>query len=499
MATHQSSCVLLLVAALFFSCSAAQLGDNLDGIPEVYRQDGDESSGDVEPPYTVRAQASKTGSWGEYKAYTIDRIPGGFSASGEPELDEYGGWKVAELPATGFFRIQQYAGRWWMVTPSGHLYISKGVAVFSQGGSDRQAAALAEKFGTVNEWARQESGRLKEAGFNSLGAWSNVGVVRGLSAKTPYTVIVSPMGSYNGEIKDQYPSPQYSYGWEGYPEDFAFVFDARFDEVVESQVSKVATYASDPWCIGYFIDNEIPWKQYALDRCLTKFPAGHINRTKAQEWLDERKGKTGAVLSEATQEDRRLFIAYCFETYMKKVTTALRKYDPNHLFLGCRFNQWNYELINDELFKVAGQYMDVISVNHYQKWEPDPEAMANWYHWSGKPFLVTEFYTKGNDSGMGNTTGAGWVVRTQEERGLFYENFVYGLLKSKTCVGWHWFTYMDNDPENPYADESNKDSNKGIVSWNFTTYTPLLIRMDEMNHQVYQLARFLDTHINQTE
>jgi len=47
---------------------------------------------------------------------------------------------------------------------------------------------------------------------------------------------------------------------------------------------------------------------------------------------------------------------------MKKVTAAIRKYDPNHLYLGCRFNQESEELQNSEMFKVAGQYMDIISI-----------------------------------------------------------------------------------------------------------------------------------------
>ena len=37
---------------------------------------------------------------------------------------------------------------------------------------------------------------------------------------------------------------------------------------------------------------------------------------------------------------------------------------------------------------------------------------------SGKPILVTEWYAKGMDSGMANQGGAGWVVKTQRDRGL---------------------------------------------------------------------------------
>lgn len=174
------------------------------------------------------------------------------------------------------------------------------------------------------------------------------------------------------------------------------------------------------------------------------------------------------------------------------MTKAIKKYDPNHLYLGCRFNQWNYELVNDEMFKTAGKYMDILSINHYQKWEPDAQAVQNWGAWSGKPFFVTEFYTKGEDSELPNTTGAGWNVRTQAERGYFYQNFALKLIESKVCVGWHWFTYQDNDPENLNTDPSNRDSNKGMVTWDFQYYSPLLDNMEELNGNVYQLTRFYD-------
>jgi hypothetical protein len=78
-------------------------------------------------------------------------------------------------------------------------------------------------------------------------------------------------------------------------------------------------------------------------------------------------------------------------------------------------------------------------------------------------FLVTEFYAKGEDSGMPNHTGAGWLVHTQDDRGLFYEDFILALLESRACVGWQWFKYQDNDPDDPHAEASNRDSNKGIV------------------------------------
>jgi len=68
--------------------------------------------------------------------------------------------------------------------------------------------------------------------------------------------------------------------------------------------------------------------------------------------------------------------------------------------------------------------MNIISTNHYRKWEPVQSIMKDWTKWSGKPFLITEWYTKGEDSGLPNRTGAGWNVPTQLDRGCFYQNLL---------------------------------------------------------------------------
>jgi hypothetical protein len=39
---------------------------------------------------------------------------------------------------------------------------------------------------------------------------------------------------------------------------------------------------------------------------------------------------------------------------------ALRKADPNHLYLGCRFNQESARINRILNFKIAGKYMDII-------------------------------------------------------------------------------------------------------------------------------------------
>jgi hypothetical protein len=433
---------------------------------------------------------SESNVWTTYPAKTVDRIPG-FKTSKEPELSAYGGWKVNRSKATGFFRVEKVNNRWWIIDPDGYPFIHKGVAVYRPGNSDLQLAELKAKYGDNTTWLEKESQFLRDLGFNGTGAWSDVDLLRQSKKPLVYTVIVNPMGSYRGDHLKKHGGKYEMAGWQGYRFDLAMVFDSEFDVYVEKLISPISKYANDKYLLGYFTDNELPWKNDALDRHLKYLKPGEAGYDAAKAWFDKRKGKD-ALLSDITDEDRKAFLSFYFETYLKKVHDAVRKYDPNHMFLGCRFNQWAEELNSPEIFKVAGRYMDIISINHYRKWEPDQQIMTRWEEWSGKPFIITEWYTKGEDSGLPNRTGAGWNVPTQMDRGYFYQNFTIELLKNRNCVGWHWFTYQDNDPLNLKTDPSNRDSNKGIVSSTFVPYKPLTDNMKMMNTQVYQLIRYLD-------
>ena len=67
------------------------------------------------------------------------------------------------------------------------------------------------------------------------------------------------------------------------------------------------------------------------------------------------------------------------------------------------------------------------------------------------------------------------------------------LLASHACVGWHWFKYQDNDPDDPHAEASNKDSNKGIVDRFYKPYGPLLARMRDLNRKMYGISDAIDS------
>lgn len=509
---------LSILLASFLAVTSC--GEEALRLPDIYKDTEEEP---VNPPteteFTVMAKAVTKSSfdepldWTPYKALTVNCLDG-FNPKGDPETDKYGGWKVnSGMPGTGFFRTAFIAGRWWLLTPEGNPYILKCLNRFSYGNSDRTVRERDAKFGSVDGWYTSELAFLKETGFNSVGAWSQTSYINSQkedSKKIPYIVIYQPSSSWNRYLKEQgketeaFNDKSVDDSWYGYPYSFVMCFTEGYEDYVESFLMDAARYKDDPYCIGYFVDNELPWTNHALDYCLGKWPVGHENHTVAQQWLDERKGKTGATLADVTDEDRLAFTGYCFGQYLGKIKSILRKYDPNHLYFGPRMAHWRNELANDYVFKAAGEHLDAWSFNHYRFWEPDTDVINHYTEVSGIPGMITEFYVKGDDtdlyyrsghSGLTNMSGAGWLVHTQEERGLFFENFTMKLLQCPGCIGWNYFMYIDNDPEDPNATSGETDGNKGIVTCEFERYSPLIKRMKELQNNVFNLVKYYQKKI----
>lgn len=85
-----------------------------------------------------------------------------------------------------------------------------------------------------------------------------------------------------------------------------------------------------------------------------------------------------------------------------------------------------------------------------------------------------------------NVEGGGWLVRTQKNRGEFYQNFCLRLLEARNCVGWVHFEYNDG------YDSDGKASNKGIVSIEYEPYKSFLLPMRQLNLAVYSLIDYYD-------
>ncbi|MFO1532071.1 MAG: hypothetical protein U1F77_20665, partial [Kiritimatiellia bacterium] len=321
---------------------------------------------------------------------------------------------------------------------------------------------------------------LHAAGVNTLGAWSREQALNKQARPFAYAKQLHWMAEYGARRKGTVPAS----GHAGFVNDCIFVFDPEFEAFCREKAAALAATRDDPWLLGYFSDNELPFPEDALDRFL-RLPESEAGFRAAREWLRQRRGSDAAGTDAQSKEERAAFLTHLASEYFRIVSRVMKEADPNHLYLGCRFH--GRALRTEALFRACAPHVDVISINWYGEWTPDPEMMSRWVEWSGKPFLVSEFYAMAADSGLANETGAGWVMQTQAERGDFYQHFALSLLGHDGCVGWHWHRYLDNDPADRDAGRSNLNSNKGIVNIRFEPYSPLLHAMRELNTHAHAL------------
>jgi hypothetical protein len=432
----------------------------------------------------VQVQVAPGKPWTNYATRTLATLPAAATEALDSGFDQYGGLLAHKEAPTGFFHAKRIGERWWLIDPEGGRFIHKAIVAVSQNGGTNSKAALKKQFGDEDHWVANTTELLHTNGFNGLGAWSNTGLFGQPANRFAYTLIWDFMSSYGHKRGGTYQQS----GHIGYPKDCIFVFDPEFETFCDTYAKRLANYKNDPWLLGHFSDNEMPYSRNAILNYLD-LPEKDPGHQAALTWLKERHGEN-ATTKDITDQDKKDFIALVTERYHRIVSRAIKKYDPNHIFLGGRFNAG--ELNYPEVFKAAGQYLDVIAVNYYRTWTPSPEKLAMWSRESGRPILITEWYVKGVDSGLPNNSGAGWIVKTQKDRGLFYQNFTLGLLESKVCVGWHWFKFIDNDPLEPGTEPSNRDSNKGIVTARYQPYSALLDEMKLLNDRVYSLADYFD-------
>jgi len=406
---------------------------------------------------------------------------------GPKDWNKYGGWSGGpQLEATGYFRVEKHKGKWWLVDPDGRLFWSHGTdCIRSSTGttpiSDREylyqalpdqnspfarfygeggwaphnyyegksyrtfnftGANLLRKYGEnwEHEYAEMAHRRLRSWGMNTVANWSDDDIY--LMRKTPYVATVN----FGGRRLE---------GSEGYWGKFRDVFDPSFEaEVRRSMERQKNRTAGDPWCIGYFVDNEIAWgDEVSLAVAALVSPP---DQPAKGVFVEDLKAKYGtidnlnkvwgsqyaswdAMIQSRDEPDRKkayadltAFYTKTAETYFEKCRDAVKAVAPDNLYLGCRF-AW----VNQLAVKASEKYCDVISYNFYRREIESVRLPGD----MDKPVIVGEFHFGALDRGMFHT---GLVpTESQEERAKAYKNYVNGGLRNPQIVGTHWFQYGD--------------------------------------------------------
>jgi hypothetical protein len=406
---------------------------------------------------------------------------------GPADWNQYGGWTGGpKLKATGFFRVEKYQGKWWLVDPEGRLFWSHGIDCVRLGAatpiSDREnyyrnlpeaGSPLGKFYGTGNlaahgyyetkrnyrtydfalanlfrkygddyarEFADVTHRRLKSWGMNTIANWSD-GAIYGLR-RSPYTATIS----FRSKVVE---------GSTGYWGKFHDVFDPDFAQSLrQALVREQGKAINDPWCLGFYVHNELAWgddtslalaslvsppdqpaKLALLDDLKAKYTA--IEKLNAAwgtthgSWEALRQSTNRPNLKTAGA-DLRAFYTRFAETYFKTIRDELKKAAPSQLYLGCRF-AW----VNDLAAVAATKYCDVVSYNRYE-YSVEKHRLPNGID---LPTIIGEFHFGALDRGMFHTG----LKKTadQPDRALKYKEYVQGALRNPQLVGTHWFQYKD--------------------------------------------------------
>jgi len=417
-------------------------------------------------------------------------------------MDRYGGWTGAKLEATprrplsnaaaaGWFHTAHVKEKWCLVDPDGNQFYSAGVNTISfrqdtirDTNESPYGETTAAKYGQPGEWAKAAVARLRNWGFNTIGAWSDrVTWQQGM----PYTVILHFADSVKREAALSFPD----------------VFDPEFERELRTIAQRVCRpLADDRWLIGYFTDNELRWgpdwrsgnslfvEFLQLDdgaagrQALVSFLRGRYPTVERlnEAWRTqydtfEQVGRTPQVGSRIPEEDQDAFLSLIATRYFSVAQQAIRAVDQHHLVLGCRFAGYAPRPVLEGM----RDHVDVVSLNHYAV-DPPVELLQEIHQVTGRPVLITEFSFRGRDSGLPNTRGAGVIVDTQQERAEHFASYVRKLMSLPMVVGYHWFEHADEPAEGRFDGE---DSNYGVVDIKDRPYSTLVEAMTRVNLGLY--------------
>jgi hypothetical protein len=405
-----------------------------------------------------------------------------------PGRNRFGGWDAGPaLAPAKHFRTEKRDGRWWMVDPDGRLFWSFGAdcvradsstpvtdreayfawlperdsafgAFFSKGNGaahgyyekkwgyrtfDFSRANLLRKHGDgwAAAWVDLAHRRLRSWGLNTVANWSDAVVCA--ARRTPYTANASF-------------SSRTIAGSEGYWGQFPDPYDPSFREGIRRAMEKqkAAGAVGDPWCIGFFVHNELGWgRETSLSTAALRSPPDQPAKVVLVDAVRQAYGTIGALNeawgtrhasweallactnapdAKAAKADLEKLYSRIADEYFRVLREEVKRAAPDQMYFGCRF-AW----VNDLAVKAAAPHCDAISFNKYDYSVEKlklPEGVD-------RPVVIGEFHFGALDRGMFHT---GLKATTdQDDRAAKFKAYLESALRHPNLVGAHWFQYRD--------------------------------------------------------
>jgi len=454
---------------------------------------------------------------------------------GPTDRSKYGGWaKGPKFEATGHFRVQKIDGKWWMIDPEGYLFWSHGVVRVSHSSAvtplqgknlenrchyfedlpaegtefaqfyrtydallkpyytardidstyDFSSANLYRKYGKdyLNIFGDLCHRRLASWGLNTVANSSDKDIC--LMDRTPYIdrfeVVSQPIAGTRGWWPVMDP------------------FDPSFNASIEKQLVDRKRELEDPWCLGFFVDNEIAWgKETHLAEVVLTTPATQAAKKQFVSDLKKKYGNIAALnkvwksnfaswdallgnkedikTSKENHDDFLAFNRSLIHKYYSNIRNAFNKLAPGVLYMGCRFSGYTPDLVT-----IGAEYCDVISYNRYAFTTDSvilPEGVD-------KPVMIGEFHFGALDRGMFHCSQV--EVETQEKRGEAYVRYVESALRHPQIIGVHWHQYSDQATTGRFDGE---DFQVGFTDVCDTPYSETVAALRKVGYGMYDYRK----------
>jgi hypothetical protein len=449
-----------------------------------------------------------------------------------PQRDAFGGLPGSGtrlgLTRTGFFHLEQHNERWLLVDPAGNLFYLLGICALGIGddftyvrgrenlyewlpptkgqfstaylanreGADFSfyVANVIRKYGrpyNAEEFTARMIDRARRWGFNAGGPFSAMTPAY-RKANFAYTPLL-PIGEYDGV-----PAIP---GIAGIFDPFDPINRKTIDQNLSVQLR---ASASDPLILGYFLTNEPLFED--IPHVVTRLGAKYACKQRLVNFLQSRYKTLApfntawdlgfhsfsqladselAVKTPTATRDVRDFTRLFLDTYFRLISDTFHKYDKNHLLIGGRFQAGTIN--NEDLCRIAGQYLDVLSFNYYT-YGPDKDFLNRLYRWSGRPMILSEyFYDSPSESGL---PGGSLDMASQTDRGRAYRHYVEQTASLDYMVGAQWFELIDQSVTGRWFEKYRGESaNTGLVSVTDRPWKAMLAEAMHTNYEIYDVVQ----------
>lgn len=345
------------------------------------------------------------------------------------------------------------------------------------------------KYGTSNyyhEFLARSQKRLKSWGFNTNGNWLDQNVLK--HEHLPYMSAVTYRKFY------QVIEGCEMRGWQKFPD----VFNPHhFDGLVESLRTTFKHTVKDPYCIGYFVDNELTWgDEIFLAKSVIRSPATQPAKQAMKDHLEKKYGEVSALnqawgttygswddflkvteLPDLTKSrnDLEAFNDIVVNRYFANCRRAINQEAPGKLYFGCRFAGHNARVV-----KTAAKYMDACSFNVYQ-----PEV-SSWKFPADVdlPMVVGEWHFGTTVRGLLSPGLDTASCATEQDRGRAFDRYVRSALWNPVIAGVHYFKYSDQATSGRSPDGENFQC--GFIDVTDTPYRELVDAARNVSNDLYE-------------